>query len=130
MWYEESSSKVKKVYKPKFSLCCSQGKIQVPLMKEPLELLKHLLLDQHSSNSKSFKDNIRVYNTMFAFTSMGGKVDNSINNGNDPYVFRMYGQNYHRIGSLLPIDGNPPRFGQLYIYDTENEVNNRLSIFR
>ena len=28
---------------------------------------------------------------------------------------------------MLPILGNKPRFGQLYIYGTENEINNRLS---
>ncbi|GKC26763.1 DNA helicase, partial [Tanacetum coccineum] len=31
------------------------------------------------------------------------------------------------IGSLCPTDGEPPRFPQLYIYDTDNEVDNRLS---
>lgn len=36
---------------------------------------------------------------MFAFISMGGWVDTSTN---WPYVFRMSGENYHHIGSLLP----------------------------
>ncbi|GKA47493.1 DNA helicase [Tanacetum coccineum] len=31
------------------------------------------------------------------------------------------------LGSLCPADGEPPRFLQLYIYDTDNEVDNRLS---
>ncbi|KAI3812104.1 hypothetical protein L1987_16809 [Smallanthus sonchifolius] len=62
---------------------------------------------------------------MFSFTSMGGKVDSSINRGKAPYVFRFGGENYHTIGSLLPNDGSKPKFSQLYIYDTENEVLNR-----
>ena len=33
------------------------------------------------------------------------------------------------MGSLLPVDNNPPKFTQLYIYDTENEIQNRMSIF-
>ena len=99
-------------------------------MKEPPDILKHLFLNVESSYSQNFKDNIRIYNAMFSFTSMGGKIDNSLNNRSGPYVYRMYGQNYHRIGNLLPNDGHPPRFAQLYIYDTENEVNNWLSIFR
>ncbi|XP_076960654.1 uncharacterized protein LOC143637083 [Bidens hawaiensis] len=63
---------------------------------------------------------------------MGGKVDNSINRGNTPYMFRLGGENYHSIGSLLPLDGNKPQFAQLYIYDTENEISNRQKsiIFR
>ncbi|GJS97527.1 hypothetical protein Tco_0804495 [Tanacetum coccineum] len=34
------------------------------------------------------------------------------------------------IGSLCPTKGDPPRFLQLYIYDTENEVANRMRHFR
>nr|GEV99451.1 retrotransposon-like protein [Tanacetum cinerariifolium] len=63
---------------------------------------------------------------MFAFTSMGGKVDNSVNRqGRGPYVFCLHGQTYHNMGSLLPQEGDPPKFTQLYIYDTYNEIDNR-----
>ncbi|KAK9724272.1 hypothetical protein RND81_05G060200 [Saponaria officinalis] len=62
---------------------------------------------------------------MFSFTSMGGKIDRSINQGRGPYTFKMGGQNVHLIGSLLPMDENPPKFAQLYIYDTNEEVQNR-----
>lgn len=74
--------------------------------------------------------NIRAYNMMFSFTSMGGKVDNALNKGRGPYVYRIQGQNYHRLGSLMPPEGNQPKFGQLYIYDTENEVANRQNAMR
>lgn len=57
---------------------------------------------------------------------MGGQIDTSLNNGKSPSVFRMHGQNYHLIGSLIPTVGEPPKFAQLYIYDTHNEVTNRL----
>ncbi|KAL7592216.1 hypothetical protein Lser_V15G33892 [Lactuca serriola] len=69
--------------------------------------------------------NIRRYNSMFSFTSMGGKVDSSINTGNTSYIFRLSGQNYHSMGSLLPTGGSRSKFCQLYIYDTENEISNR-----
>nr|XP_016495443.1 PREDICTED: uncharacterized protein LOC107814527 [Nicotiana tabacum] len=58
---------------------------------------------------------------------MGGKVDFSVNKTKGPRTFRLYGQNYHQIGSLLPPEGSSPKFAQLYIYDTENEVENRIS---
>ena len=64
---------------------------------------------------------------MFAFTSMGGRVDASINRSKGPYVFKMSGQNYHHIVSLLPEVGKKPQFAQLYIYDTENEIDNRIN---
>ena len=64
---------------------------------------------------------------MFSFTSMGGKIDKTINDTRGPYTFRLYGENYHRLGSLLPNEGQSPKWAQLYIYDTENEIRNRLS---
>ncbi|XP_071704144.1 uncharacterized protein [Rutidosis leptorrhynchoides] len=41
----------------------------------------------------------------------------------------MCGQNYHLTGSLLPKDGQLPRFCQLYIYSTQNEVDNRINAY-
>ncbi|XP_071718258.1 uncharacterized protein [Rutidosis leptorrhynchoides] len=76
-----------------------------------------------------FLENIRVYNQMFSMTSFGAKVDDSINTGRSPYVFRISGQIYHWIGSMCPSEGEPPRFLQMYVYDTEHEVENRLSHF-
>ncbi|GJW15994.1 hypothetical protein Tco_0020127 [Tanacetum coccineum] len=53
-------------------------------------------------------------------------VDDLINRrGRGPYVFRLHGQTYHSMGSLIPKEGTPPKFTQMYIYDTENEVENR-----
>ncbi|OIT31337.1 hypothetical protein A4A49_61084, partial [Nicotiana attenuata] len=57
---------------------------------------------------------------------MGGKIDVSVYQTKGPRTFRLFGQNYHQIGSLLPPDGSTPKFAQLYIYDTENEVDNRI----
>jgi hypothetical protein len=67
---------------------------------------------------------------MFSFTSLGGKIESSEGTGSWPPHFVIAGQNYHRLGSLLPNDGNPPKFAQLYIYDTQHEINNRISHFR
>ncbi|KAI5412729.1 hypothetical protein KIW84_057386 [Lathyrus oleraceus] len=67
---------------------------------------------------------------MFAFTSPGAKLDNKFNNGSGPPTIRIQGQTFHRIGSLLPSDGQTPKFAQLYIYDTENEVSNRIDGLR
>nr|GEW96603.1 hypothetical protein [Tanacetum cinerariifolium] len=52
------------------------------------------------------------------------------NCGRTPYTFRIDGQNYDRMGSLLPAEGMPPKFAQLYFFDTQNEVRNRTSAFK
>ena len=35
---------------------------------------------------------------------------------------------YHRIGTLLPDFETQPQFAQMYIYDTDNELQNRLNV--
>nr|GEV98954.1 DNA helicase PIF1, ATP-dependent [Tanacetum cinerariifolium] len=45
------------------------------------------------------------------------------------YTFRINGQNYHRFGSLLSKEGAQPRFAQLWFFDMESEVRNRMGAF-
>ncbi|GJZ77327.1 DNA helicase PIF1, ATP-dependent [Tanacetum coccineum] len=96
-----------------------------PMITPPLN---HLLSHDQPSTAK-FREQVRVYNSMFCFTSFGAKIDHSINTGRAPYTFRINRQNYHRMGSLLPKEGMPPRFAQLYFFDTQNEIKNRTSAF-
>ncbi|XP_057416850.1 uncharacterized protein LOC130711305 [Lotus japonicus] len=129
VWLLERAEKSKSRVDPYFSICCARGKISVPYLKDAPELLLNLLTN-NDPRSRNFLDNIRAYNSMFAFTSIGGKVVSNINDGHGPPQFIISGQNYHRIGSLLPKEGDAPKFAQLYIYDTKNEVENRLKHFR
>ncbi|CAN6703406.1 unnamed protein product [Malus baccata var. baccata] len=85
------------------------------------------LFSDQTNEGRHFRQNIRAYNHAFAFTSMGVHVDERINiGGRGIYTFRAQGALYHKIGGLLPHEGNRPRFLQAYIYDTEHEVENRM----
>ncbi|KAI9125501.1 hypothetical protein K1719_002919 [Acacia pycnantha] len=129
MWFAERLKGLKKNFVAQFGICCCKGKIIVPLLKRSPEELEQFFFNKDSLHAKKFLRNIRLYNNMFSFTSMGGKIDHSINSkGGGPYSFVLSGQNHHLIGSLLPPQGNPPVYAQLYIYDIENEVSNRISI--
>ncbi|CAN0837884.1 ATP-dependent DNA helicase PIF1 [Linum grandiflorum] len=44
-----------------------------------------------------------------------------------PYSLVLNGENYHYMGSLLPPDGQPPRYSQLYVHDPTSEDSNRLA---
>ncbi|MCH80864.1 ATP-dependent DNA helicase PIF1, partial [Trifolium medium] len=125
MWSEERLKKSSK-RAPKFTLCCSQGDIEVVPYKQLPQPL-HDLYHSDTKRSKFFIDDIRSFNSMFAFTSMGGKINTSMNTGNAPPTFVLNGENYHLIGSLMPPIGDQPKFAQLYIYDTDNEVSNRMA---
>jgi len=78
---------------------------------------------------KEFRENIRSYNGTLSFTSLGANIDHSVaNNRVGAYCFRIHGSIYHNIGGLLPSnEGDSPVFSQVYVYDTRNELANRLA---
>ncbi|KAL6552672.1 hypothetical protein OROHE_008036 [Orobanche hederae] len=127
MWYEERSNKTKRAINPTFSLCCQDGEVLFPKFSEtPLPLKK--LLDYTDPATSKLRDQIRVYNSMFCFTSFGAKIDHSVNTGRGP--FRINGQNYHlRDWCNSHIQREQPKFAQLYFFDTQNEVKNQMSAF-
>lgn len=129
LWYDERIKSQSRKDNLLFSLCCMNGKVQLPILEEPPVILQQLLHNQ-DPRSKHFLQNIRPYNSCFSLTSLGGKIDQSINSGSAPSVFRLNGENYHLMGSLLPADGSKPKFAQLYIYDTDNEDSNRMGVVR
>ncbi|KAG7572528.1 Nucleic acid-binding OB-fold [Arabidopsis suecica] len=127
MWYGERINRHKKVRKPIFTQCCLQGSVKLPFLHNQPELL-FALLTNDDDMSRHFRENIRAYNMIFSFTSLGGKCDNSVTAGRGPNMFQIQGENYHQMGSLKPGEGEFPKFSQLYIVDTENEVENRAGI--
>nr|KAJ0204134.1 hypothetical protein LSAT_V11C500232920 [Lactuca sativa] len=128
LWQNEALIGNKDGNKTSFSMCCGNGKVELPKLKQAPEDYQNLYHSVHPKG-KHFLNNIRLFNSMFSFTSMGRKVDSSVNKGKGPYIFRLSSQNYHCMGNLLPIDGSQPKFSQLYIYDIENELSNRQHAF-
>lgn len=122
---ENTGSKLK----PCSNVCCMDGKIYLPEKKSPPKYICDLLRN-NDKDSNDFKINIRAYNQCLSFTSLGVNLDKRYaNNLKGHYNYRIHGTTYHRIGSLLPDKHKNPAFAQLYIYDTANELNNRLKIF-
>ncbi|KAF1872456.1 hypothetical protein Lal_00016755 [Lupinus albus] len=68
---------------------CGSCIIQIPLLRAPPPILQHLLFDLKSNDSVNYQNNIRLYNMMFAFTSLGAKIDISINNSGGPPTIRI-----------------------------------------
>ncbi|XP_071705020.1 uncharacterized protein [Rutidosis leptorrhynchoides] len=101
-----SGQRLKGYFKDKklhYHRCCENGRVYLPSYEDPP--------------------------TMFSRTSFGARVDDNINDGRSPYVFKVSGQIYHWIGALCPPEGTHPRFLQLYIYNNDNEVENRMTHF-
>ncbi|CAG8581628.1 14065_t:CDS:2 [Cetraspora pellucida] len=103
-------------------------KAMLPSLQEPPPLLK-AYLTENNARSCEFRNNIRVYNSALAFTSVGAKIDECITRTRGSYSFCIHGEMYHQIGSLIPYSTtDPPLFVQIYFYDTENETQNRHNI--
>jgi hypothetical protein len=125
LWYEERIRPNKHTKNPSFEICCNNEKNSLPAKPEAPAFLQEIL-SADNQKSKNYRKNIRSYNSMFAFTSTGGVVNKEINKGHGTYIFRMHGQNYYHIGSLLQEEGSKPHWAQLYIYDTEHKVENMI----
>ncbi|KAI8595579.1 hypothetical protein EDD21DRAFT_35327 [Dissophora ornata] len=88
-----------------------------------------------------FRTHIRRYNSALSFTSTGTTVDESYATQPGPYIYRIGGDFFHRLGSLLPpgdlqIDLNDPAqreqlkglFAQVWIYDPSVQTSRRMDI--
>ena len=112
-------------------ICCSSGKVSLPEIVPPDEL--RTLTDPDPSvpsqveDSKHFLSNARKYNTALAITSFGAsrQINNEPGIGYIP-TFKIQGQVYHRAGSLLPPDGEDPKFLQIFFLgNPDQEVRER-----
>ncbi|GJR91995.1 DNA helicase [Tanacetum coccineum] len=120
----EKVAKLSSRTQPQYNKCCHGGRVILPAPPDYPQYIKQLYRDPH------FMKNIRAYNQMFSMTSLGANVDNSINNGKGPYDFPDISQLYHfDIGQCVQMKLSTQDSMQLYIYDTANEVKNRMAHF-
>ncbi|UYV79307.1 hypothetical protein LAZ67_17002062 [Cordylochernes scorpioides] len=106
-WKDESSG-----------MCCSNGKVRLPLIDLPPEPLRSLLSGENS-DSVHFLRNIRKYNSCFQMTSFG--AENQTHSVTFPTTFSIQGQVYHRIGSLMPSENQQSRFLQIYFMGNDDD---------
>ncbi|XP_075514939.1 uncharacterized protein LOC142549718 isoform X2 [Primulina tabacum] len=106
-------------------LCCRNGSTNLDHISSPTELQELHATD--NEEGRNFRQFIRAYNHVFSFTSMGVSLDESLATGTHGiYTFRAHGSIYHSIGSLLPNENCRPRYMQMWIVDTEHDIDNRL----
>jgi hypothetical protein len=97
--------------------CCYEGSLILPAPVIP-ETLSNIIL------SSTVLSNLRSYNMAMAMASVGHHKS-----GFPDGVFTMSGRSYHRIGSLVPMTGQPPNFAQIYTVDTTVATDRRSEIF-
>ena len=104
--------------------CCENGKVKIEDYFEDFPpQLKNLFLVRNA-HGMNFRENIRKFNSAFAFASLGAKITPPPGNG--PYCFRVHGAIQHRSGNLHPEPATKPQYGQLYILEGDQAVTERL----
>jgi hypothetical protein len=103
MWIKEQLTKLSN-NNPQSSLCCENGKVLLPsLLATPQEL--EILLTNKERSVVKFRDQIHMYNSVLALTSLGAKVYESVTRSTILYSFRIQGELYHKIKSLCYAKG-------------------------
>lgn len=111
-------------------MCCSAGKVQLTEIETPPEPLHGLLIGT-DPDSSLFLKSIRTFNSCFQMTSFGATeiVSNVAANGQQfNSTFKIKGQVYHKVGSLLPMPNESHKFLQIYFMggeDSERALANR-----
>lgn len=112
-------------------MCCSSGKVQLTEIETPPEPLHGLLIGT-DPDSNLFLKSIRTFNSCFQMTSFGATeiVHNTAANGQQFHsTFKIKGQVYHKVGSLLPMPNESHKFLQIYFMggeDSERALANRV----
>ena len=102
--------------------CCSSGKIKTAVFPKPPGGLSELW-KSNDAPGKLLKKYSREINNAVALSSI--KVTEKRFGGFTPTVI-FQGQVKHRAGSLLPADGEIPRFSQVYCLDARLENTQRF----
>ncbi|CAG8842853.1 31840_t:CDS:2, partial [Gigaspora margarita] len=79
--------------------------------------------------AKNFKYKIWAYNSAFTFTSTGAKLDNNLANAQSSvYTYCVQGSFYYRIGSLLPENAINSQYLQMYVWNTQHELDHQMNV--
>ncbi|KAL4436594.1 hypothetical protein ABPG75_003733 [Micractinium tetrahymenae] len=104
-------------------------------IQEPPQALRDLL-SHDVARAKQFRQQIRAYNCSLQLASSTLKdspQDAAGAHQRGLRSVRMHGRMYHRIGPLLPAEGQERRFAQLWIYDATYDgaaaANARSAVF-
>lgn len=97
-----------------FRFCCRKGTVLLEQNQTTAfpPYLQELFANPEHPQYHEFHENIRSYNSVLAFASMGNKVDEILSH--EPSVFRSQGQIYHRT---LPRLRTLRHYDELYVID-------------
>ncbi|XP_037915252.1 uncharacterized protein LOC119654162 [Hermetia illucens] len=99
-------------------LCCAGGKVKLPQLLPPPDPLRSLV-SGIGNDSKHFLANIQKCNSCFQIMSFGAT---HIIQDNFMPTFKIQGQIYHLLGTLLPVPDAHYQFLQIYFMGNSDAV--------
>ena len=88
------------------------------LLRPPPDVLRALFVGQ-DPRARSFRQNIRAYNSALAFTSVSYTKDTRTDLSRGLHCFQIHGELFHYQGPLIPGSQDVPAFAQLFFYDPD-----------
>jgi len=128
-WTEELPEKQRKhVGEVNFESCCKHGKAEIERMR-PLPEPLNALMSGLDTQSRSFREHLRQWNSLFAFTSILFNMDKRMSEiGGTFQLFQIHGALYHRQGPLVPAGGlGDALYSQVYLYDPADAARQRAA---
>ena len=103
-----------------------RGQVRIEPMR-PLPEPLNTLMNGDNPQAKLFRQGLRQWNSIFAFTSIWFNMDNRASKiGGTFQLFQIQGALYHRQGPLVPAGGlEDARFSQVYLYDPAEAARTR-----
>ncbi len=108
-----------------FELCCKKGDVALDKLRVPPPFLR-ALLEGDDPRARSFRRNIRAYNSALAFTSVSYTKDARTDLSRGLHCFQIHGELFHYQGPLEPGPQQAPAFAQLFFYDPDYATDVRL----
>jgi hypothetical protein len=109
----------------RFELCCKRGDVALDELRAPPPFLR-ALFEGDNPRARSFRQNIRAYNSTLAFTSVSYTKDTRTDLSRGLYCFQIHGELFHYQGPLEPGLQQVPAFAQLFFYDPDYATDLRL----
>jgi hypothetical protein len=106
-------------------LCCNQGKIMLDDLPQLPPTLQHLFSSQNDALARHFRKKIRQFNAGMAMASFQAN-DRTVTRGH-PGAFKIVGQVYRRIGSLLANHDSTAKCLQVYFLDPDYQATLRAT---
>ena len=108
-------------------MCCYGGKVTLSNLHNLPQFFCNLLTDDTVA-AKQFRKNLLKYNALFIMTSFG--ADRDCTNRAFLLSYNIQGQCNHRIGPVLPLENDQPKYAQVFsMVGGEQEAIHRCQLY-